>query len=122
MDDMQSRMNAILQDPDMMQKIMSMAQSLNQSQPEQPQQPGAGKQEAGAFSLPDIDPSMLQKLSGLAGQSSIDKNQRNLLAALRPYLSSERISKLEKAMRAARMANMASAFLGSSGISLFSGR
>lgn len=122
MDDMQNRMNAILQNPDMMQKIMSMAQSLNQSQPEQPQQPGAGKQETGAFSLPDIDPSMLQKLSGLAGQSSIDKNQRNLLAALRPYLSSERISKLEKAMRAARMANMASAFLGSSGISLFSGR
>ena len=65
---------------------------------------------------------MIQKLSGLAGQSNIDKNQRTLLTALSPYLSRERIYKLEKAMRAAKMANMASAFLGKSGFQFNLGR
>lgn len=121
MDDMQSQMNAILGNPEMMQKIMAMAQSLGQSQPSK-QDNAPPKQEAAGFSVPDIDISMLQKLSGLAGQSNIDSNQRTLLKALIPYLSGERISKLEKAMRAAKMANMASAFLGKSGFQLNPGR
>ncbi len=121
MDDMQNQMNAILGNPEMMQKIMEMAQSLGQSQP--PQQDAAPKmQDASGFSMPDIDISMIQKLSGLAGKSNIDSNQRTLLKALIPYLSKERISKLEKAMRAAKMASMASTFLGQSGFQFSSGR
>lgn len=122
MDDMQNQMNAILGNPEMMQKIMAMAQSLNQAQPSQPDTPQPPKQEASGFSLPDIDLSMVQKLSGLAGQSNIDKNQKTLLSALTPYLSRERISKLEKAMRAAKMASMASAFLGKTGFQFNTGR
>lgn len=121
MDDMQNQMNAILGNPEMMQKIMAMAQSLGQSQPAE-QQTAPQKQESAGFSLPDIDLSMVQKLSGLAGQSNIDNNQRTLLRALAPYLAQERISKLEKAMRAAKMANMASAFLGQSGFLFNTGR
>lgn len=121
MDDMQKQMNAILSNPEMMQKIMAMAQSLGQSQPPI-QESEPPKQESAGFSMPDIDISMLQKLSGFAGQSNIDGNQRSLLKALIPYLSGERISKLEKAMRAAKMASMASAFLGKSGFQLNSGR
>jgi hypothetical protein len=56
---------------------------------------------------------MIQKLSGLAGQSSIDKDQKTLLKALTPYLNRERILKLEKAMRAAKMARLASGLIGS---------
>lgn len=121
MEDMQNQMNAILGDPEMMQKIMAMAQSLNTAPPSQkgPEEP---KQEAANFSLPDIDLSMVQRLSGLAGQSNIDNDQRTLLKALSPYLSRDRISKLERAMRAAKMANMASAFLGKSGFLLNPGR
>lgn len=119
MDDLQNQMNAILQNPEMMQTIMTMAQSLGQSQ--QPQSdPTPKRQEAPA--LPDIDLSMIQKLSGLAGQSNIDNNQRSLLKALTPYLNQDRLNKLEKAMRAARMANMASAFLGSAALSNHTGR
>lgn len=114
MDDMQNQMNAILGNPEMMQKIMAMAQSLGQSQPDK-QEPSPPKQESAGVPFPDIDLSMVQKLSGLAGQSNIDSNQRTLLKALTPYLNRERISKLERAMRAAKMANMASAFLGKSG-------
>lgn len=65
---------------------------------------------------------MLQKLIGVARQSGIDKNQQNLLKALSPYLSRERIVKLEKAMRAAKIAALASTALSSAGISFQSGR
>ena len=111
MDDLQAQMNAVLQNPDMMQKIMSMAQALGGS-------PGPPPQEQAAPPLPDIDIAMVQKLSGLIGQSNIDANQRCLLDALRPYLNGERVAKLEKAMRAAKLATMASSFLSATGISL----
>lgn len=114
MDDMQSQMNAILGNPEMMQKIMAMAQSMNQAQPARAPQEGP-KQDTSNPVLPDIDLSMVQRLSGLAGQTNIDNNQRTLLKALTPYLHKEKIAKLERAMRAARMANMASSFLGTKG-------
>ena len=62
----------------------------------------------------------IQKIAGFIGQNNIDNNQRNLLNALTPYLARERVSRLERAMRAAKLANVASSFLGNSG--LFSGR
>ena len=109
-DTMQNQMNAILSDPAMMQKIMSMAQALRPNEPPQapPEQPPPPP------TFPDIDLSMVQRLSGLAGKTNIDSNQRSLLSALTPYLSLERVQKLERAMRAAKMANLASAFLGGS--------
>ena len=111
-ENMQNQMSAILNDPAMMQKIMSMAQTLKapEASAQQPQKEPA----APAAAFPDIDLSMVQKLSGLAGKSNIDSNQRSLLSALTPYLSRERVQKLERAMRAAKMANLASAFLGRS--------
>ena len=109
MDDLQSQMNAVLGDPEMMQKIMAMAQALNSENPQSPtEQP---RPEQTGFSMPDIDISLVQKLSGFASQSRIDSNQANLLKALGPYLQKERLSKLEKAMRAAKMAGLASHFL-----------
>ena len=112
MDDLQSQMSAILSNPEMMQKIAAMAQTLNPcSSPKQESPKEIPKQEQGGFSLPDIDLSMVQKLSGFANQSRIDANQANLLKALSPYLQKDRLGKLERAMRAAKMAGMASVFL-----------
>lgn len=102
MEDMESKIGAILGNPDMMQQIMAMAQQF-QSPPEQP--PPAPSQE------PDF--SVLQKLGPLLGKTRIDGNQQALLQALRPYLSPPRIAKLQKAMRAAKLAGMASLVLGS---------
>ena len=107
MDDMQSQMNAILQNPEMMEKISALAQSLGSAPVDAP------KPTEPTSSFPDIDIGMLQKLSGFASQSSIDGNQQNLLRALGPYLKGDRIHRLEKAMRAAKMARLASGFLGS---------
>lgn len=119
MDDMQSQMNSILQNPEMMGKIMEMAQSLSSGTTEIPQQQ---VQEAPAFSMPDIDLATIQKLSGFLGKSNIDNNQRTLLNALIPYLSNERIAKLEKAMRAAKLATLASSLLSNAGLQFNPGR
>ena len=109
MSEMEEKLNSVLNNPQMMQQIMSMAQSLGGT-PQKEENPSKNDV------MPEIDLGMLQKLSGLAGQSSIDKNQRSLLHALGPYLSRERIGKLEKAMRAAKMARMASSLMGSGAI------
>ena len=116
MDEMEDKLNAVLNNPQMMQQIMSLAQSMNTSSAKQDAPPPKNDV------FPDIDLGMLQKISGLAQQSGVDRNQQALLKALGPYLSRERIGKLEKAMRAAKVARMASGFLGSGGLQLQSGR
>lgn len=119
MDSMEEKLGSILNNPQMMQQIMAMAQTLGQSAPQpQKQEPAPPRQEQG----PAFDPMLLQKLSRFANQSGIDNNERALLKALGPYLSRDRISKLENAMRAAKMARFASAFLNSGGMQLLTGR
>ncbi len=108
MGELEEKLASVMNDPAMMQKIMSLAQSLGSSQPQQ--EPVQQKQEAPP--LPDIDLSMLQKLSGFARQSGIDKNQQTLLHALTPYISRQRVARLERAMRAAKMAGLATNLLG----------
>lgn len=119
MDNMEEKIGSILNNPEMMQKIMSMAQALNSSSPQSgdPQQDPPKTQPQGS-PLPDIDINMLQKFSGLARQSGIDNQQQALLRALHPYLSRQRIQKLENAMRAAKMAKIAAAALGTQGLKL----
>ena len=105
MEGMEEKLNAILGNPQMMQQIMSMAQAMGQqSQPKEEPKP----ESVPAMNTGGLDLAMIQKLSGIARQSGIDKNQQNLLKALSPYLRHERIVKLEKAMRAAKIAAIAS--------------
>ena len=104
MEGMEDKLNSILGNPAMMQQIMSLAQSLGQGQQQAPDS---------APALPgDLDPAMLMKVMSLAGQTNIDANQQTLLKALGPYLPQARITKLEKAMRAAKLATLAGSFLG----------
>ena len=118
---LEEKLGAILSDPNMMRQIQAMAQSLGQSAPQQPPQtPQQPRQEESK--APEIDLSALQKLSGLAAQTGIDKNQQTLLSALSPYMSQAKVAKLENAMRAAKMARLASSFLGNGGLQMFSGR
>lgn len=117
MDEMEEKLGSILNNPQMMQQIMSMAQAMGaqgQSKQEPPQ-----RQEN---PFPDIDIATIQKISGLAQKSSIDKREQALLRALGAYLSKDRIGKLEKAMRAAKIAKIASSALSQRGAVRTAGR
>ena len=111
MDDFESKLGQILGNPEMMGKIMAMAQSFgSQEAPPQPQ-----SQPPQEDSGPEIDFATI-----LIGKAGVDSDQKALLSALSPYISGERIHKLEKAMRAAKLAGVATQFLGNT--PLFSGR
>lgn len=122
MSEMEEKLGAILGNPQLMNQIMSMAQSISQSeQPREelsPPQSEAPQSPAG----PGLDMAMLQKLAGFAHQGGADQQQQALLSALSPYLSRERLGKLERAMRAAKLARVASGFINSGALSLLTGR
>lgn len=127
MDDMESKLNSILGNPQMMQQIMAMAQAMGQQdspkQEQQPTEPPPQPKPQPAPAMPSMaDAAMLQRIAGIARQSGIDKNQQALLRALDPYLSRDRITKLERAMRAAKIAAFAGTALGSGNFPFFSGR
>ena len=106
MDNMESQLNAILGNPQMMEQIMSIAQNF-QTEPQAQPPPGEA--------VPEIDFALVQRLTSLIGKTGIDNHQATLLQALSPYLSAQRIQKLEKAMRAAKLAGMASVVFGQLG-------
>ena len=127
MAEMEDKLNSILGNPQMMQQIMSMAQMLQQPEQSPPpphfeSQPTSAPQpppsappppapQAGGF--PGLDFAAMEKIMQFTRQSGIDKDQQALLRALAPFLSRERISKLEKAMRAAKISTLAASALGS---------
>ena len=123
MSEIEEKLGQILSNPQMMQQIMSLAQAMNASQPQkQEPTPPPKPPQPTVPAIPDIDPNLLRSLSSMTRQGGIDQNQQALLKALSPYLSQSRVNKLERAMRAAKMAGLASAFLNSGGLQMLSGR
>ena len=118
MSELEEKLNAVLGNPQMMQQIMALAQSMNQPS-EQASQPSAP---APVPASAPIDMRLIQKLSGLAQQSRVDPNQQELLHALSHYLSNTRVEKLEKAMRAAKLTELASSLIGSGALQGLLGR
>lgn len=104
---MEDQLGSILGNPDMMRQIMSMAQALGANPEPPPQEPKKPEPLPG-----EPDTASLQRLMSFARQTGIDRNQQNLLNALTPYLPGDRIRRLEKAMRAAKLANLATSALG----------
>lgn len=123
MNDIEDQLGAILGNPQMMQQIMNLAQSMNS--PEN-NTPSSGKKEAppqnDSAAPSGGDATLLNKFSRFARDSSIDGNQRALLKALAPYISSDRVDRLERAMHAAKLAQFASGFLSNGGLQFLSGR
>ena len=128
MSELEDQLGAILGNPKMMESIMALAQSMGQ--PEQPQD-GKGPEEKAPPKPPgpqgppgpppgggDMDMAMIKAMAGFARNSCIDKAQKALLNALCPYISKDRLQKLEKAMRAAKIAQQASCLLGENGLKL----
>ena len=111
MSELDEKLNSILSNPAMMQQIMSLAQALNQSEAQrQSTNSTAPPQQSAEPAVKEapFNPNLLNKIAGLMERGSIDKNQESLLKALGPYLSRQKLQKLERAMHAAKMAGIAS--------------
>lgn len=110
MDDFEEKLSSVLGNPEMMAQIMSLAQQIGQTAPSAPAPPPPSPPESSA---PPVDLAAFAKLAGSAGNIGVDQDQQALLRALMPYISTERIGRLEKAMRAAKLASFATTLLGS---------
>ena len=132
MEGMEEKLGAILSNPDMMNTIMSMANALGQNQPPAgppPQPKQEPSQQKPAPTSPKGPPpigrnelEMISRISALSRQTGLDRQEQALLKALNPYLSRDRLNKLEKAMHAAKMAKFATVALEQSGNSVKTGR
>ncbi len=106
--------SAMLQDPEQLQKIFALAQSLGfsppaaQEAPPPPPEPAAAPP-APAMQPPDEKQQALGELLQKAGK--LDRRQENLLNALKPFLKPERREKIDRAMQAARISRLAGAAL-----------
>lgn len=126
MSEFEDRINSLLNDPKQMDKIAALAKSLMGDEGGTPKpQNTADKAENSGFDpamldkltgllkkdgLEDsgLDPAMLGKLMGLLKKGTSGDSERTaLLNAMKPYLSEKRRTKMDKAMKLARIAKIA---------------
>ena len=107
MEDLESAISQILGDPESMSQILSLAKSFGvtppgpqQEQPDAPQQ----MQQSAESALP-----AMAELIRQAG--SVDPREVQLLNALKPYCSEDRCRRIDRALRAARLSQIAGAAL-----------
>ncbi len=113
-DGIEDKLNNILSNPEAMAQIMSLAQSFGggQSQPEQSPPPSSPP----PLALPNMDESFVRGIMQMMQQSQkTDSRQEALLCALKPYLQPERREKIDRAIRIARLSQLASFALRSYG-------
>ena len=104
MDDLQSKISAIFSSPESMEQIRSLAQSLAGSSDIQNHSPSTEHYED---ALPLIDPRIMQIMTKAMSEFSKPSEASALLGALRPYLSPERMSKVDNAINIAKIAKIA---------------
>ncbi len=107
---LEEQLNQILGDPQAMEQIMALAQSLSgkqeeERQPEEETQPPAENDPPSPLSALDgLDPRLLRMGMGLLSEySAQDDKKTALLAALKPFLKPERQEKMDQAVRIARL-------------------
>ena len=97
MGEFEDKLNQLLNDPKEMERFAGFAKSLM-----------GGGEPGPEEKAPDFDPGLLKRISGLIGGGA-GKNSKDakLLEAMRPYLSEKRRSKMDRAMKIARLAGLA---------------
>ena len=95
MSDFEDKLNQLLNDPKEMERFAGFAKSLM-----------GGDEPATEEKAPDFDPGLLKKISGLMDGGRNSKDTK-LLEAMRPYLSEKRRSKMDRAIKIARLAGLA---------------
>ena len=109
---LEQAVGAVLQDPQKLQQIFALAQTLGLSPPDSSAPPPPAPepvrpkpQEAPPDERQEALGALLQK----AGK--LDRRQENLLNALKPFLKPDRREKIDRAMQAARLSRLAGAAL-----------
>ena len=120
MEDMDSRLNALLSDPEAMGRIMALAQQLSgesaaSSPPPSPEPPPSSQQEDDGF-----DPMLLLKFLPLLQELRQDNSSQSMqcLSAMRPFLKPERQPKVERAVKLAHLICVGKKFLTEGGLEL----
>lgn len=120
MEDMDSRLNALLSDPEAMGRIMALAQQLSgesvaSSPPPSPEPPPPSQQEDDGF-----DPMLLLKFLPLLQELRQDNSSQSMqfLSAMRPFLKPERQPKVERAVKLAHLICVGKKFLTEGGLEL----
>ena len=129
MEDLQSTLRSILSDPEQMARVAALAESLGLKPPDEPQQgEGArsgqakpcpeqaqrgGEGSVPASSVPNMNGFDPEKLMVLLSASSGAEDR--VLNALRPSLSPESGSRIDRALRAAKLSRLAARLLAGRG-------
>ena len=99
MDDLASKINQIMSDPEKMKEIqnLGMMMGLNtDNSPSPPKKPEPPKQSNPFGELGGIDPSIIGKLAPILTSVNREDDTTRLLDAMAPFLSAERLEKLDK--------------------------
>lgn len=99
MDELESKLSTIFSSPDSMEKIRSLAQSLAGGSSSLP----ASSENSGQ----QFDPQIMQVMTRAMSEFSKPSEAASLIYALRPYLTPERIKRVDKALNIAKMAKIA---------------
>ena len=126
MGELEDKINSVLGDPEQLKKITKMAQSFmaGSGTAEKPDSGGAGDKLGDMFKTlggdgggMDIDPAMISRITRLMSSGGAERKQeRALLEAMKPYMSEKRRSKMDKALRIAKLAGIAKLAMGELGV------
>lgn len=119
MEDMDSKLNALLNDPEAMGRIMALAQQLSGGSTPPPPSPEPDPQPQ-EEQTNDFDPMMLLKFLPLLQELRQDNRSETMqfLSSLRPYLKPERQPKVERAVKLAHIICVGKKFLTEGGLEL----
>lgn len=120
MEDMDSKLNALLSDPEAMGRIMALAQQLSGGSAPSPPPPPEPDPQPQEEPTGDFDPMMLLKFLPLLQELRQDSSSETMqfLSSLRPYLKPERQPKVERAVKLAHLICVGKKFLTEGGLEL----
>ena len=108
MEELESKISALLSSPDSMEKIMQLARSFagggeggtQDAPPPEESAPGGG-----------FDPKLMQLLASAMKEYAAPSETESLLGAIKPFLGQARMDKLNRAMGIAKLARIAKKIL-----------
>lgn len=101
MDDITSKITELLNDPEGMQRISSLASSIMQADDKEEKPPNKQKNDSSFGDNLPIDPAQMgniMKMMSVLKQQDTNDDNAKLLIALKPHLSEERRKKVDKAV------------------------